>query len=104
MELMKWVRKHWLILAVLIVLLILFFPKYCGYSYGGFVTTGMTLHREECTCLGIKYETWGDPFNLGWMCMDCGKTHYCAGIPAGRSCFEWVAATDKSTEKQVECG
>ncbi len=103
MELAKWLRKHWLLVAVVILLLVVFFPKYCGYYYGGFVTSGLTLHREDCTCLGIKYETYGGMFNLGGQCMDCGRTYFCAGMPAGRNCFEWVAGTDESTEKQIEC-
>jgi hypothetical protein len=105
MEPVKWLRKYWFVIAAVIVLLALLFPKYCGYSYGGFVTTGATLHREDCTCLGLKYGTNDGMFGLG-QCADCGTTYFCAGIPAGKSCFEsvGVVGTVERTEKQIECG
>ena len=103
MGLKKWVKDYWPLILVTLILLVFFFPKYCGHSYGGLVTTGMVLHREDCTCLGIKYESkGGDILNLA-RCFDCGITYFCAGIPAGKTCFEWTTGEDMSTEKQVAC-
>jgi hypothetical protein len=96
MELVKWLRKYWLLIMVLIVLLAFFYPKYCSSSPGGLQPPGNTVNRNDCTCLGIKYDS-------SMQCSDCGTEYLCAGIPTSRSCFEWVSGTDISTEKQVEC-
>ncbi len=99
-------RINWVILLILIILIvILVFPKQCGNSYGGLVTMGMILHREECTCLGVKYQSWGGFFGFQRNCVDCGKIYWCAGLPIKNNCFEWVVdgSKDYSSEKKIKC-
>lgn len=97
-------KKILIIILFFIILVAIFFPKFCGTSYGGFVKTGTTMHRKECTCLGFKYSTHGDIFGLQ-NCVDCGKTYFCAGIPIDTKCYEWVfnGSQDFSTEKEITC-
>lgn len=81
--------KKFLILIIIIVLIIVFYPKKAGITYGGFVTTGMTLNRYESSCLGIKYKlTSSSPFGFFDSCSDCGRTIFCAGIPYGKKCYQ----------------
>jgi len=100
----EFLRKYWIGILIILSLVFLFFPKKCGYSYGGFITITSILHREDCNCLGFKYSTFGDIFNLQ-RCSDCGKTYFCVGIPVEKKCYEWVAdgTNDFSTEKEIEC-
>lgn len=104
MKLKNWFKKYWLGFLIIGILAVVFFPKYCGFSYGGLLRADAVLKREECSCLGIKYGTFGGRFNL-WRILDGGETHFCVGIPLGRTCFEWVAnvTNDFSSEKQTEC-
>jgi len=97
-------KKIWIILLIIVILVIFFFPKECEHSYEGFIQTGNVLNREECNCFGIKYGEYGNMFGLG-VCMDCGKTEYCMGIPIGKTCYEWVAdgTRDYSSERQIKC-
>ena len=86
--------------------LVIFFPKKSGYGYGGKIgPENSVLYREEKACLGFKYETYGDRFNTYRMCLDCGRTFFCAGIPLGKTCYEWVVdgTLDFSSEKPVKC-
>lgn len=104
MKLKNWFKKYWLVFLIIGILTIVFFPKYCGFSYGGLLKADAILKREGCNCLGIKYGTSGGRFNL-WRILDGGEVHFCIGIPLGRTCFEWVAneTNDFSSEKQTEC-
>jgi len=91
------------ILAVVVLILIFFYPKYAGYGYGGYVPMNTTLHREEQNCFGIKYSTYGDRFHM-MQCADCGPTYWCSGIPYGNACYEWVSGEPMDTEREYTCG
>lgn len=92
------------IIALIILLIVFFWPKYSGYSYGGEVRTGYILHREEYNCFGINYEKLGDNPFIQVQCADCGKNYFCAGIPYDKKCYEWIANGSASiTEKVITC-
>jgi len=94
---MKFKREYWyLISGVILILMIFFYPKYCGTTYGGLIKPGMILHREECVCLGFKFAF------ISYPCTDCGKYYYCSGIPVGNKCYELVA--HETIEREISCG
>ncbi len=93
-------KKALIAVAVLAVALFLL-PKKAGHSYGGLVRSGDVQHREEYSCLGIKYSTTGA---LGVSsCEDCGAVTYCAGIPYNKKCYSWNTSLPRSSEEEVAC-
>ena len=94
--------KYLLILAAAIIIAVILFPKECGYSYGGFVSAGMEISREDCSCLGYKYSKVGDAFGFA-QCLDCAATEYCMGLPIGNECYTMKAGEPANTEKMIEC-
>ena len=98
--------KAWkiaLALVIIVIAVILLYPKECGHGYGGFVQLGAVIEREECQCIGLKYANAGDAFGL-MQCADCGPTEYCIGIPAGKECFQASAGNESASEKKISCG
>lgn len=105
-------RSYYYIGCVLLVLLLIafFYPKECGYGYGGLVQRGTTLERRECDCLGSKLSSYGsktDLFNpfVRVGCSDCAQNYYCFGLPLDKNCYEWVAdgSHNYSSERKVKC-
>lgn len=111
MNLNKFLRKYWFVVVAIVVLALFFYPKSCGYTYGGLVASGMVLHREECSCFGHKYASVSPPLEQLYSiitsrevsCMDCGSYYFCAGIPYEKKCYEWIAGTPHSSEKEISC-
>lgn len=97
-------KKSYIIIVIIAALLlaVLVYPKDCGNSYGGFITQDITMRRQECTCIGIKYESHGNPF-YQVECSDCGTNIYCAGIPTDIECYEWNTSRPVSSEEKIEC-
>jgi len=105
-------RKYYYLGCILLALLLLvfFYPKDCGRSYGGLVKVGETLEREECDCLGFKASSYGSETDLlnpivRVGCSDCAKNYYCFGLPLNKNCYQWVAdgSHNYSSERKVEC-
>jgi hypothetical protein len=89
------------VIIILLILVIFIYPKECGSSYGGFIAKEITIKREEGNCFGVKYQAYS---RFGMMyCADCGKKEYCVGVPISKTCYEWNASTDPSTEIEIEC-
>ncbi len=74
------------VIVGIILLVLFFFPKNCGYARGGYVLSN-PYYNQECTCLGFKYETCGERFDT-ISCADMGINSYCAGIHLNKKCFE----------------
>jgi len=76
------------ILILLVLLTVLFYPKYCGYSESTFLRKpGTTIKTEKCTCLGFNYKTEFDRWNLIGV-SDAGEKYWCSGIPVGKKIYE----------------
>jgi len=78
-------RKYWYWIAVIIALIIFFYPKYCGHWATTAPNMGYTY--DDCTCVGIKMGA--HPGVAG------GDTVNCWGIVVSRSCYE-----NRRTEEQ----
>jgi len=91
------------VIVGIVLLVLFFFPKNCGYVQGGFVLPN-PYYKQECTCLGFKYETCGGRFDT-ISCADMGMKSYCAGIPLNKKCFE-VSQVDYEPfmiDNKIEC-
>ena len=95
-------QKYWKVI-VIVLLLVILFPKEIGYGYGGeIIAQQTTLYREEKVCFGIKYSKYGGPFLKG-SCNDCSKTIYCVGIPLQNKCYEADFDMSLGEERETEC-
>ena len=102
------IYKKWWFWILVVLLITILYPKQCGYTYGGFLKEGVTVNREECSCFGVKYESFSRiPPSLGGMIVtDSGKNQYCVGFPVGKTCYESTFDPRKDLEDaeiQVEC-
>jgi len=87
MNFMKFLRKNWLIIVVLIILILIFYPKHCG-NWGTAISPDATY--KDCTCIGIKYSS---PI-LG------GAYITCFGIPTSYSCYYYTKEPVPGAELQ----
>jgi hypothetical protein len=94
----KLLRKYWfaIVIVAFFSIVAFFYPKYSGYAYGGLTQPGAVLHREEYSCFGYKYV-------YSETCMDCPPSFLCVGVPYEKKCYEWVAGTPQSSEKEISC-
>ena len=97
-------KKGWWIAigVVVLLLLIIFYPKYCGYREGGYVLPNPT-YMQECDCFGLKYQSCGGKFDFS-DCADIGVNYYCAGILMNKKCFEGVPTEFDLEWNKIECG
>lgn len=80
---MIFIKKHW-IFSLLVLILIILYPKNMGISDGGFLHDGQILKTSVRSCLGFSYKIYGtNPFGAGG-CFDCPSSYYCVGIPFGK--------------------
>lgn len=100
-------KSVWIGIIILVILLVIvLYPKDCGYGVGGLIPLNVTLHSEKCDCFGVKYTAVGGRFNMfGFMmCADCGPSYYCIGFPTGKKCYETIFNENSiKAEKEVEC-
>jgi hypothetical protein len=66
--------KYWIILLVLIMLAVIFFPRECGF----WTTADVPVRSKDCECIGIKYS----PQLTG------GAEITCFGLPTSYKCFD----------------
>jgi hypothetical protein len=79
MKLNKLLRKYWFLILAIIILILFFYPKYCG-------NWGTAIHPDakykDCTCIGVK--TNGYP----WEGIRAGGGYlYCWGVQTSYSCY-----------------
>jgi len=100
----NFLQKYWKIIVVILLVLILY-PKEIGYGYGGeLIPDQGTQYREEKVCLGVKYSIYGGPF-IQERCLDCSVTIYCVGIPLQKKCYEvdYDGSVDSNGERETQC-
>jgi len=86
---MKLLRKYWYLVVGLVVLVIFFYPKYCGRWSSASPGSGYVYH--DCECLGLKAQT--SPLVMGYTRTSCfgivtSKRCYEMRCEEGQGCFE----------------
>ena len=83
---MNWKDKRLWIGIIVLVLVVFFYPKYCGNWTTTAPNTGSNYH--DCTCLGIR-------IGEGSLGPAGGSDVYCLGIIISRSCYENIRDEEK---------
>jgi hypothetical protein len=98
MKLNKFLRKYWLVILGIIVLILFFYPKSCG-------NWGTAIHPDarykDCTCIGLKTSGMSGAIRVG------GDYLYCWGIPISYSCYYYegkeIQGTWKVEKIEISC-
>jgi len=87
--------------VIIILLLIVLYPKNCRYEQGGYVLSN-PFYKQDCSCFGLKYESCEGKFDF-YECADMGAKYYCAGIPMNKRCFKGTATELDIEFDEIEC-